>query len=442
MKLRTTMLLSIIVLSLALGVVMAQQPTQYGQAEEMSATTEHAHKAMGYDHSMMAENHSVAEENYAVMENKPESKTSDGVNVYFSAQSTIHVSELASVQMNITDEKSTARLSHVDWAIVVKDPRGNVVYKTTTAHSHVGVMDFKLAFPLAGENMVSLTTSSIGQKMSGMEVELPGRTHTMISGGPKGFKTDPENDFGARTFEFPVYVQPKLEKRTLVGTESETSVNIAMQSMSNEIIAGRPTSLVFTVTKASDDSMITHPDLHVTLRTGSYTPIESAPVSGMMAMQGAVHGHTGVMTFTTTFPTAGHYVIDVDLQPSPLSNYMWGHAKTRFDLFVSEPTGTAVNPVEESAPPANTVNIIGLEAPFFTPNSINIKAGTSITFVNTDGNAHTVTSVKSGTIEPDGTFDSGIMTAGKTFTFKFDKAGTYEYICQIHTHMRGTINVS
>jgi plastocyanin len=138
----------------------------------------------------------------------------------------------------------------------------------------------------------------------------------------------------------------------------------------------------------------------------------------------------------------------VDLQPSPLSNYFWGHASTRFNILVTEPSGsarstTATIPGSASKPISNdTVNIIGLEAPFFEPNVLNVKVGTTVKFVNTDGNAHTVTSVKNGSIEPDGVFDSGVLTAGKTFAYTFSKPGTYEYICLIHTHMRGVINVS
>ncbi|MDE1843662.1 MAG: cupredoxin domain-containing protein, partial [Thaumarchaeota archaeon] len=126
--------------------------------------------------------------------------------------------------------------------------------------------------------------------------------------------------------------------------------------------------------------------------------------------------------------------MDVNIQPSPLSSYMWGSADTRFDVFVSEPTTSTMSTTNTSGNiPSNTVNIVGLEAPFFVPNTLNVKVGTTVSFVNTDGNSHTVTSVKPGTEDSDGIFDSGIIKAGKTFTFTFSKPGTYEYICMIHT---------
>ena len=400
------------------------------------ATTMSTHDSMSGDTSS-----SESMNEYVGTENKPMSKSSDGIKINFVAQPTIHKSDLGEISMNVTDDKSGARLSHVDWAIAVRDPQGNVFYKTTTAHSHIGMMDFKVAFPSAGENTVSLTTSSIGTTMMGLEVEPQGRTHTMLSGSPKGFKTDPINDFGSRTFEFPVYVQPEDNVHTLLGSVAGTSINVELQSLSNEIVAGQPSTFVFTVTKSSNNSMITHPDLQITAQTYNYTLSQSAPVHGAMTMYGAIHGHTGVMTWTPTFPSAGRYSVSVNLQPSPLSNYMWGSASTQFDVFVSQPNemSTKVTPQEQ---PANTVNILGLESPFFSPNVMNIKAGTTVTFVNTDGNSHTVTSVKAGTTEPDGTFESGLLSAGKTFSFEFDKPGTYEYICTIHTHMHGIVNVS
>ncbi len=420
------------------------QTTSNTMAENNSTTSPHhdmTKMILGQDDSMNSDQSNGTHDDDT--KNTPLSKTSDNVTVDFTADQIIQTNQLASIHMDVKDSSSGARLSHVDWAITVKDPNGNLIYKTTTGHSHVGKMDFKVAFQTAGENIVSLTTSSIGTQMMGLEVEPQGRTHTMLSGSPKGFAKDPANDFGAREFEFPVYVQGLDQNHVLNGTVPGTAVNVEFSTTSNEIVAGQPVTFVITETKAKDGSMITHPDNQVTISTGGYVVAQSAPVEGAMTMNGAVHGHTGVMTVTEIFPSAGLYAINVNLQPSPLSDYMWGKANTTFNVFVSEPTGVATTTTDTSSnPPPNTVNIIGLESPFFTPDVLNVKAGTTVTFVNTDGSTHTVTSVKPGTTEPDGTFDSGLIKAGKTFTFTFNKPGTYEYICMIHTHMRGTINVS
>ena len=424
--------------------VQAQTQASTVPADNTSASPSHDMTAMmaGQDNSMNSDQSNGIQDND--VQNTPLSKTSDNVTVDFAATPVIQTNKLASIQLHVKNSPSGAKLSHVDWAITVKDPDGNILYKTTTGHSHTGNMGFNLVFPTAGESVVYLTTSSIGNQMMGLEVEPQGRTHTMLSGSPKGFAKDPENDFGSRTFEFPVYVQKIDEKHALQGTVPGTLVNFEMSTTAQKIVAGQPTTFVFTATKAQDDSMITHPDTQVTVSTGGYIVTQSAAVEGAMTMDGAVHGHTGVMTFTEIFPSSGPYVINVNLQPSPLSNYMWGKANTTFNVFVSEPTGNMTSSETSTSinPPPNTVYINGLESPFFTPDVLNVKAGTTVTFMNTDGNTHTVTSVKPGTTDADGVFDSGMIKAGKTFSFTFDKPGLYEYICMIHTHMRGTINVS
>jgi plastocyanin len=70
----------------------------------------------------------------------------------------------------------------------------------------------------------------------------------------------------------------------------------------------------------------------------------------------------------------------------------------------------------------------------FSPMSLTIKAGSSVTWKNLDGEPHTVTSV-------DGMFRSGALDQNDTFTFKFDKPGTYKYLCSIHPRMMAAIVV-
>ncbi|AJZ76711.1 hypothetical protein SU86_007385 [Candidatus Nitrosotenuis cloacae] len=90
----------------------------------------------------------------------------------------------------------------------------------------------------------------------------------------------------------------------------------------------------------------------------------------------------------------------------------------------------------------NTVDIVGIESPFFSPNIINVLPRQTITFDNIDGNQHTITSVKAGTIEPDGKFDSKLLAPGKKFEITLNEKGTYEYFCAVHPPMRGKIIIS
>jgi hypothetical protein len=44
--------------------------------------------------------------------------------------------------------------------------------------------------------------------------------------------------------------------------------------------------------------------------------------------------------------------------------------------------------------------------------------------------------------DPAGAFDSGAVQPGQSYSFTFDKPGTYTYHCEIHPDMTGTVTVS
>ena len=70
----------------------------------------------------------------------------------------------------------------------------------------------------------------------------------------------------------------------------------------------------------------------------------------------------------------------------------------------------------------------------FSPATLTVKVGTTITWTNNDSMTHTVTS-------DNGVFDSGNLTPGQTFSYTFNNAGTFTYHCVIHSYMKGTIIV-
>jgi plastocyanin len=77
----------------------------------------------------------------------------------------------------------------------------------------------------------------------------------------------------------------------------------------------------------------------------------------------------------------------------------------------------------------------------YEPSPLRLKLGTSVTWTNNDSTLHTVTSglPEQGAL---GTlFDSNIIAPGKTFTYAFNKAGTFDYSCTLHPTMRGQVLV-
>ncbi len=71
----------------------------------------------------------------------------------------------------------------------------------------------------------------------------------------------------------------------------------------------------------------------------------------------------------------------------------------------------------------------------FSPNPVEVKVGETVTWINDDSGRHTITS-------KDGTFDSGVMGKGQSYSFTFDKAGQYAYFCSPHPGMVGTVVVT
>ena len=73
----------------------------------------------------------------------------------------------------------------------------------------------------------------------------------------------------------------------------------------------------------------------------------------------------------------------------------------------------------------------------FEPADITVKAGTTVTWTNSDDIPHTVT--KEG--GPGAEFDSGDLDPGSTFEQTFDAPGKVDYVCTIHPGQAGTVTV-
>ena len=72
----------------------------------------------------------------------------------------------------------------------------------------------------------------------------------------------------------------------------------------------------------------------------------------------------------------------------------------------------------------------------YQPSRVQVKAGTTVTWVNDDEIFHTVT-----VDSKDKSFDAPLDGKGKSFSFTFSKSGLYTYYCDRHEHMRGEIEV-
>jgi plastocyanin len=70
----------------------------------------------------------------------------------------------------------------------------------------------------------------------------------------------------------------------------------------------------------------------------------------------------------------------------------------------------------------------------FSPLTMTVAAGTTVTWSNRDEEPHTV-------VGETGLFRSPALDTNESFSFRFDQPGTYRFVCSIHPQMTGTIIV-
>jgi plastocyanin len=71
----------------------------------------------------------------------------------------------------------------------------------------------------------------------------------------------------------------------------------------------------------------------------------------------------------------------------------------------------------------------------FAPASMQVPAGTQVTWTNLDTAPHTVTFTESKS-------GSSTLQQGQTFSYTFKTPGTYAYYCAVHPYMTATVIVS
>jgi plastocyanin len=70
----------------------------------------------------------------------------------------------------------------------------------------------------------------------------------------------------------------------------------------------------------------------------------------------------------------------------------------------------------------------------FSPQTLTVATGTTVTWTNRDDIPHTVVST-------DGVFKSKVRDTDEKFSYTFTKAGTYSYFCSVHPKMTGKVVV-
>ena len=90
-------------------------------------------------------------------------------------------------------------------------------------------------------------------------------------------------------------------------------------------------------------------------------------------------------------------------------------------------------PAGEAAAAANSATV-RIDNFNFTPPTLVVALGTTVTWTNADDSPHTVR-------EKDGKFKSAALDTDDSFSQTFTAPGEYDYFCSIHPYMAGKIVV-
>lgn len=157
-------------------------------------------------------------------------------------------------------------------------------------------------------------------------------------------------------------------------------------------------------------------------------------------------------TFSFTFATAGAFGYVCDIHAGMAGTLIVGTAPTAPPAPVPTPTPSVTPPPAATTPPPSSTTppstqpsasaapagggaSVDLTDDTFTPHTLTVPAGTTVTWTNHGSHKHTVTQ--------SGSFDSGLLATGQTFSHLFATPGTYDYVCDIHSPgMAGSIVVT
>src|SRR5262245_53898173 len=86
-----------------------------------------------------------------------------------------------------------------------------------------------------------------------------------------------------------------------------------------------------------------------------------------------------------------------------------------------------------ATPPAATAEV-KIDNFSFSPATLTVPVGSSVTWTNRDDIPHNV-------VSDDQSIKSKVLDTDEKFTFTFSKPGTYSYFCSLHPKMKGAVVV-
>lgn len=111
-----------------------------------------------------------------------------------------------------------------------------------------------------------------------------------------------------------------------------------------------------------------------------------------------------------------------------------GSDSTATDQAATDATTAPADDAASADPPQDAS--VRMADMAFSPASISVPAGSTVTWTNDDSVPHTVT------FGDEGPASSDTIDPGGTFAATFEEAGSYAYVCTLHPGMEGTVEVT
>ncbi|MEK7664521.1 MAG: cupredoxin family copper-binding protein [Patescibacteria group bacterium] len=87
---------------------------------------------------------------------------------------------------------------------------------------------------------------------------------------------------------------------------------------------------------------------------------------------------------------------------------------------------------QDEASPNKETNAVVIKNFVFSPETLIITKGNTVNWTNQDSIPHIISG---------NGLQSGTLSKGQSFSFIFNSAGTFDYICSLHPYMKGQIIV-
>lgn len=102
-------------------------------------------------------------------------------------------------------------------------------------------------------------------------------------------------------------------------------------------------------------------------------------------------------------------------------------------------TTSSSNSNSNSNQTTSNATAVTIQGYAFSPSTITVKKGTTVTWTNKDAVEH---DVASDTNSPQGGLAGPLLPQNNTYSFTFNTVGTYKYHCTPHPYMQATVIVT